>query len=294
MRCIECGHELKDGAVFCIRCGAMQVSKGKGSEAAGSSTVKPATSTTRGAAGQHNVKTFKPTPRRSAASIAVPVVGVIAALAAVGALAMFVINPGASGPDSSTSSASAVATSDSSSSSSSSSASSSASSKSSSKSASSKSASASASSASANASNANGGTNGSNTNANNGAAAQQQATTVPQAQPDVQAQPQPQAQATGTDDSYFRGDSSTRYYSAEEVQGMSNEDLFYARNEIYARHGRMFSDPGLQSYFNSKSWYTPIYSPSEFDSMPTPLNDVEQRNVLLMLDVERARGSAYL
>ena len=75
---------------------------------------------------------------------------------------------------------------------------------------------------------------------------------------------------------------------------MSNEDIFYARNEIFARHGRMFSDPNLQAYFNSKTWYNPIYSPAEFDSLPSPLNDYEQKNVQLMLSIEQARGSAYL
>ena len=97
-----------------------------------------------------------------------------------------------------------------------------------------------------------------------------------------------------TDDSSFRGDTSSRYYSTEEVQNMSNEDIFYARNEIFARHGRMFSDPDLQAYFNSKTWYNPIYSPAEFDSLPSPLNDYEQKNVQLMLSIEQARGSAYL
>jgi hypothetical protein len=28
-----------------------------------------------------------------------------------------------------------------------------------------------------------------------------------------------------------------------------------ARNEIYARYGRVFRDEALQEYFNSKSWY---------------------------------------
>ena len=36
------------------------------------------------------------------------------------------------------------------------------------------------------------------------------------------------------------------------------EELFIARNEIFARHGYVFKSlPNLQSYFESKSWYTP-------------------------------------
>lgn len=297
MRCIECGHELKDGAVFCIRCGAMQVSKDKTSAASGGSQkVKPAARTT---GAQHNVKNFKPTPRRSTASIVAPVVGVVAALAAVGALAMFVINPGTSGTPESSTTTTTTSQSQSASSESSSSASSSASSKSaSSKSASSKSAS-SASAASAGAatttggSTANGSTttdanNGGTTTTDNGAAAQQ-------AQTQTYVEPQAEQQTYyATDGGYYRDDTSSRYYTDADVQNMSNEDLFYARNEIFARHGRMFSDPNLQAYFNSKTWYTPLYGPSEFDSMPSPLNDVEQKNVQLMMSVEQARGSAYL
>lgn len=75
---------------------------------------------------------------------------------------------------------------------------------------------------------------------------------------------------------------------------MSDYDLYYARNEIFARHGRMFNNSDLQSYFNSKSWYDPIYSPAEFEAMKSPLNDVETANVKLMLDVEQKRNSPYV
>lgn len=71
-------------------------------------------------------------------------------------------------------------------------------------------------------------------------------------------------------------------------------DLYHARNEIYARHGRMFSDPSLQDYFNSKTWYNPQYSPSEFDSMPSPLSDIERKNSDLMLQIEREQNSPYI
>ena len=297
MRCIECGHELKDGAVFCIRCGAMQVSKDKGaatkSGGTGSTqTVKPATRNTASGTGQHTPKSFKPTPRRSKASIVAPIVGVVAALAAVGALAMFVINPGSSGSsDSSPASAAQTTVSSSTSSASTSSTSSSSASSKSASSKSSKSSSSASSGSAANASTTNNGNASTDTGstANNGQAANGGYV----AQQETYAEPAPQ-QTYATDDSSFRGDTSSRYYSTEEVQNMSNEDLFYARNEIFARHGRMLSDPNLQANFNSKTWYNPIYSPAEFDSLPSPLNDYELKNVQLMLSTEQARGSAYL
>lgn len=96
------------------------------------------------------------------------------------------------------------------------------------------------------------------------------------------------------DDTYYLWDTSDRYYSRSEIESLSNYDLYYARNEIYARHGRMFNNADLQNYFNGKSWYNPIYSPSEFDSMASPLTAVEQANCKLMLEVEQSRNSPYV
>lgn len=75
---------------------------------------------------------------------------------------------------------------------------------------------------------------------------------------------------------------------------MSNYDLYFARNEIYARHGRMFDNADLQEYFNSKSWYTPTYTPAQWNTIANPLTDVEQKNVMLMMDVEKERNSPYI
>ena len=62
------------------------------------------------------------------------------------------------------------------------------------------------------------------------------------------------------------------------------ETLQIARNEIYARHGRMFDTEWLQEYFNSKSWYEGIYTPAEFDSNVT-LSDIETQNATYLLDL---------
>ena len=40
--------------------------------------------------------------------------------------------------------------------------------------------------------------------------------------------------------------------------------LRLARNELYARRGRIFDDEDLQRYFESKSWYEPRYTKDEF------------------------------
>ena len=88
--------------------------------------------------------------------------------------------------------------------------------------------------------------------------------------------------------------SDSYYYSYDELSSMSAWDLYIARNEIYARHGRMFNRSDLQDYFNSQSWYEPIYTASQFDSMGGMLSDVELQNAKLMKQVEADKGSPYL
>lgn len=77
-----------------------------------------------------------------------------------------------------------------------------------------------------------------------------------------------------------------------DLYGYSAYDLYLARNEIYARHGRMFVNDDLNSYFNSKAWYRPSIAPEDFnDSM---LNQTERDNLQTILTVERSIGSPYV
>ena len=73
---------------------------------------------------------------------------------------------------------------------------------------------------------------------------------------------------------------------------MSNYELYLARNEIFARHGRMFVSEDLQKHFGSKPWYTPLYSPEEFDQ--SVLGEVEKKNAEVIQQIEEARNSPYL
>jgi len=54
-------------------------------------------------------------------------------------------------------------------------------------------------------------------------------------------------------------------------------ELLIARNEIFARHGHIFSNKMLQNYFETKRWYKPKQKIS-FDM----LNSVERYNVLFI------------
>ena len=83
---------------------------------------------------------------------------------------------------------------------------------------------------------------------------------------------------------YILPNSSSELLTRDSLVGMSASDLMLARNEIFARHGRMFEDEWLQSYFNSQSWYQPLYSPSEFSY--DLLSSIEVQNVETILAYE--------
>ena len=102
----------------------------------------------------------------------------------------------------------------------------------------------------------------------------------------------PSAQKGGD---YVIPDSASRYLSRSELQRMELFDLYLARNEIYARHGRGFKNQDLRDYFGKKSWYHERYTPDQFERLsPSPLNDYERKNADLMLEVETSRNSPYV
>ena len=88
----------------------------------------------------------------------------------------------------------------------------------------------------------------------------------------------------GTDDSYVISSSSKKKIKKSKLEDMSQSDLRLARNEIYARHGAIFSSKKLQKYFEGKSWYTAKKSVSDISW--SELNDVEQYNVELISKYE--------
>jgi hypothetical protein len=69
-------------------------------------------------------------------------------------------------------------------------------------------------------------------------------------------------------------------------EGMFLEDARKLRNEIYARHGKVFKDRWLQSYFKSFDWYKP--NPRYADSA---LTEVERQNVAAIAAYEKKATS---
>lgn len=121
----------------------------------------------------------------------------------------------------------------------------------------------------------------------------QEVTPIPTATPipTVTVTPVPTAVPETTSSDYILPDSSNRYYTYSELYDLSEWELSIARNEIYARNGRMFNSAELQNYFNSKLWYVPRYSAESFDANQNSyFNQYEKANVKLIAEVESAKG----
>ncbi len=58
-------------------------------------------------------------------------------------------------------------------------------------------------------------------------------------------------------ESRLREKLATELVTDETLGTLFAEDLRVLRNEVYARHGRIFKDAKLQKYFESQSWYKP-------------------------------------
>lgn len=110
-----------------------------------------------------------------------------------------------------------------------------------------------------------------------------------QSLPQQPTDPQQPAVDPGSADSseYIFPNSDSAYLTRDQVAALTPEQLRLARNEIYARHGRIFQDETLAAYFGSKSWYQPLYDGATFDAMgDSVLNQYEIANRDLIQEYE--------
>lgn len=97
-------------------------------------------------------------------------------------------------------------------------------------------------------------------------------------------EPEDSEQETVDNSEYIIKESSDRYLTAEDLNGLSKEQLRLARNEIYARHGYQFNSEDLNQYFSSKSWYYP--KDLELEVVEASMNIYEKQNLQLIVSVE--------
>lgn len=93
---------------------------------------------------------------------------------------------------------------------------------------------------------------------------------------------------TDEDDEYILPNSNVEYLTEADIAELTLQEINYAKNEIYARHGRRFKSQELMDYFTSKSWYEGIYDPDDFDTnySDDALNDYEKKNAEFLRSVE--------
>lgn len=99
---------------------------------------------------------------------------------------------------------------------------------------------------------------------------------------------------TTTANNYYNNEfllpySDSTYLTDSDLRIMSSEELRIARNEIFARYGRMFNDVELQNYFSKCSWYEPLIKPENFNE--NQLNEYEKANIQLIKQHEKAAKS---
>lgn len=88
------------------------------------------------------------------------------------------------------------------------------------------------------------------------------------------------------DDDYILPESNSRFLTDADVAGLSLKEINYAKNEIYARHGRKFDSKELRDYFNGKDWYKGKISPKKFSDKV--FNKYEKKNVSFLSQKEEA------
>lgn len=95
-------------------------------------------------------------------------------------------------------------------------------------------------------------------------------------------------QPTETDpadnDDYIIPNSNSMYLSEIDVENLNLQQINYAKNEIYARHGRKFKSIELQNYFNAKPWYNGVIEPDNFSDKD--FNSYEKENAKFLSEIE--------
>lgn len=89
------------------------------------------------------------------------------------------------------------------------------------------------------------------------------------------------------DDGYIFPNSNSSYLTEEEIEKLSTEEIQYAINEVYARHGLKFTKKSNQERFEKKKWYTGTVD----DQDDITLNQYEKKNIDLMAGILEERGA---
>ncbi len=75
-----------------------------------------------------------------------------------------------------------------------------------------------------------------------------------------------------------------KYYTKEEFENEPMLVIHLAKNEIYARHGYIFTNEDLYNYFMGCIWYSPTCESADFDD--DVFNEFERANLEILADLD--------
>ncbi len=85
---------------------------------------------------------------------------------------------------------------------------------------------------------------------------------------------------------YLIPGSDSRYITKDDLKYFDAELCRIARNEIYARHGRMFDDEFLQYIFGNRDWYVGTIRPSDFKESMLNKYEIANRDFIVAYEKE--------
>lgn len=109
-------------------------------------------------------------------------------------------------------------------------------------------------------------------------------------QTEIPAEETPEIEPLYQDEGFIFPDSGTELIAQEEIENLSDSDLTYAINEIYARHGYIFRSDELRQYYEQFSWYVGEIPSSDFSV--DCFNQIEQQNWNLLVKERNRRKAA--
>lgn len=90
---------------------------------------------------------------------------------------------------------------------------------------------------------------------------------------------------------YIIEDSDRRLLTEADLYGLTEHQCCLARNEIYARHGRIFRMVEVADYFEQMPWYHGTVPGDVFDSNTGAyLNEIETQNISVITAYEKSKG----
>ncbi len=95
-----------------------------------------------------------------------------------------------------------------------------------------------------------------------------------------QPEPAPQPAGSASTEGQIFPESSSRLLTDAEINSLNADNVQYAINELYARHGRIFVSPEWAAYYSKFSWYTPSLTKEQWDAIggDNIFSDIEMQN----------------